>query len=85
MRSCKEVTRLVSQSLDRPLALRERIALWLHLRVCKLCARYRRQLLLLREAIRRHPDRLEGHKPPSSPSLSPEARERIKRSLTHGQ
>ena len=34
MLSCKEATRLVSQGLDRELALGERIALRVHLAIC---------------------------------------------------
>lgn len=82
MLSCKEATRLVSESFDRTLPLNQRIALRVHLLLCKFCNRYRKHLLLIREAIRRHPDRVESHEEPPSPSLSPEARERIKRSLT---
>ena len=82
MLSCKEATRLVSDSLDRKLQLRVLLLLRIHLLLCKFCTRYRKHLLFIREAIRRHPDRVERLEEPSSPSLSPEARERIKRSLT---
>lgn len=82
MLSCKQTTRLVSESLDRSFPLRQRIAVRLHLLFCKLCNRYRRHLLFIRDALRHHPERLEGHEEPQSPSLSPEARERIKHSLT---
>ena len=85
MVSCKEITRLVSESLDRALPFRQRLAVWWHLRLCQLCNRFRRQLLFLRGAIRRHPDRLEGHESPYPSSLSPEARERIKRALTRDE
>ena len=82
MLSCKEITRLVSESLDRSLPFRQRIAVWWHLRLCQLCNRFRRQLLFLRAAVRRHPERLEYPDSPCPPPLSPEARERIKRALT---
>jgi hypothetical protein len=51
--SCKEATRLVSQGLDRRLGLGERMALRLHLAICEGCSRFRRQVLFLREAVRR--------------------------------
>lgn len=79
--TCKEITKLVSESLDRPLPIRQRLAIRLHVLLCKLCDRYRQHLFIIRDAVRRHPDRLEGHESPSPPSLSPEARERIKDSL----
>ncbi len=82
MLSCKEVTQLVSESLDRPLPLGQSLAMRFHLFLCKLCTRYRRHLLFIRNAIRRHPDRLVGYEEPSSSSLSHDTRERIKRSLT---
>lgn len=85
MLSCKETTRLVSESLDRPLPLRQRIAVRVHLLFCKLCNRYRQHLLFIRDALRRHPERLEAHEGPPSPLLSPEARERIKRHLSRNQ
>jgi len=81
MLSCQEITLLVSESLDRRVPLPQRLAMRLHLLLCKFCSRYRRHLLFLRHAIRRHPDRLGGDEDPSV-SLSPDARERIKRSLT---
>jgi len=82
MLSCKDVTRLVSESLDQTLPIQQRIALRIHFLLCKLCDRYRRHLLFIRNAVRKHPERLEGQEAPSSTTLSPEARERLKRSLT---
>lgn len=82
MLSCKEATRLVSDSLDRKLPFRLLLPLRIHLLLCKFCDRYRKHLLFIREAVRRHPDRVEGHEEPSSPAISHEARERITRFLT---
>ena len=59
MLSCKEATRLVSQGLDRELALGERIALRVHLAICAGCRNVGRQLAFLRRAIRRLPEREE--------------------------
>jgi hypothetical protein len=50
--SCKESTRLVSQGLDRELALGERVALRVHLVICLGCRRAGRQLQFLRRAVR---------------------------------
>lgn len=41
---CDEIARLSSESLDRPLTLRERIGIKLHHSICFLCVRYRDQL-----------------------------------------
>ena len=52
MLSCKQASQLISQSLDRPLTMRERFALKLHLFVCKYCKRFGQQVQTLRVAIK---------------------------------
>lgn len=52
MLSCKEVTRLISQGLDRDLSLGERTMLRFHLAICGGCRNVNRQLALLRNAVR---------------------------------
>jgi len=54
--SCTEATRLVSQGLDRRLRLAERVTLRLHLAICDGCSHFRKQVLLLRRAVRRLAD-----------------------------
>ena len=54
MLSCREVTRLLSQAQDRPLALGERVKLRLHLVVCTACTRFERQLAFMRVALARY-------------------------------
>ena len=60
MLSCKEATRLVSQGLDRELALGERIALRVHLAICAGCRNVDRQLAFLRRAVSRLPASEDG-------------------------
>jgi hypothetical protein len=67
--------------MDHTLPLRKRIGVRLHFLICKWCERYRQQLLFIREAVRQHPERLEGQDSSPTTTLSPEARERIKRTL----
>lgn len=55
--SCKETTRLISQGLDRELALGERVALRLHYAYCVGCRRAGRQMGFLRKAVRELPAR----------------------------
>ncbi len=43
---------MASESMDRPLPWPTRLKLLLHYWICDACARYRRQLLLMREAMR---------------------------------
>jgi hypothetical protein len=79
MFNCKEVTRLVSESLDRKLPLLQRIGVRIHLLMCKLCPEAKKQMLFIREAMRRLS--MENMPPESGGILSPEARDRIKSAL----
>ena len=79
--TCREVTELYSESMDRSLPMGQRLSLWVHFSICKWCARYKRQLLFIRDALRRHPDELMSGGQPVSPTLTHEARERIKRAI----
>lgn len=51
--TCKETSALLSQALDRPLRLSERLALRAHLAVCAGCRNFGRQLDFMRAAARR--------------------------------
>ncbi len=77
--SCNSITEMVSESMERRLSLAERARLRLHFLICVWCTRYQRQLLALRESLRARVQHVE--KDESLPSLSPEARERIRKSL----
>jgi len=55
IRTCKEVHRLVAESMDRRAGIIERAAVRLHLAICESCRRFMRQMDFLREAIRRYP------------------------------
>ena len=52
-RTCREVTRLVLASDDRPLGLADRLALRLHWLACSNCSRFRAQAKTMRQAIDR--------------------------------
>ncbi len=78
MFNCKEVTYMVSESLDRRLPFFKRIGIRLHLLMCKFCSRFRRQLLLLAKVSQVHSTHLAQFEPSV---LSPEARSRIKRAM----
>jgi hypothetical protein len=53
--TCKEVSVLLSQSQDRPLGALERARLEAHLKLCKGCENFQKQLVFLRHAMRGHP------------------------------
>ncbi|HFQ91671.1 MAG TPA: zf-HC2 domain-containing protein [Chromatiales bacterium] len=77
MLSCKEVSKLISLSQDRSLSPWERVSVRLHLLACKLCRRYRKQLIFLTRAGRRlrHPPHGLAYKLPDT------ARARMERVL----
>jgi hypothetical protein len=54
MLSCKDASRLVSDSLDRQLSWRQRLSLRIHLLMCGVCARFRRQVLFLNQAAKQY-------------------------------
>ncbi len=77
MLSCKHVSEMVSQSRDRHLSRRERMAILLHLMLCKLCRRYQRQMRFIQKIS----DRLAGAETPLIRPLDEAARERIRKKL----
>jgi hypothetical protein len=54
--SCKEVSRLVSQSEDRTLPWWTAFRLRMHLAACVACARFEAQVRFLRRAMRAYRD-----------------------------
>jgi len=77
--TCRQVSRLQSGALDQPLSLPQRFGLRLHLLVCSWCRRYGKQIRFLRRAAHEHSEELIDATPRK---LSPEARERLRRSLS---
>lgn len=53
MLSCKQVSRIVSQGLDRELGFTERVRLRVHLAICGGCTNFSKQMAFLREAMAR--------------------------------
>jgi hypothetical protein len=80
MISCKRAAELTSWSLDTPLSRWQRLAWGLHLCLCNMCRRYRRQSAVLQRA-----GRLAGLgdwvTATAAASLSEAVRERIKQAL----
>jgi hypothetical protein len=52
MLTCKEVSRLVSETLDRRLPFGQRVAMRLHLLMCHACKAYKKRLILLQNILR---------------------------------
>ena len=51
--SCKEASRLLSQSMDRKMSVGELARLRLHLTLCDACRNFERQLKQLRQGVMR--------------------------------
>lgn len=80
--TCDEATHLASQSLDRELSCRQRLALRVHVLYCVGCRRFQAQLRVLRQAVQQRLGAAGVDSLTPSTGLSPEARERIKRALS---
>ena len=74
---CEHVVPLLSRELDGPLPPLRWLQVRLHMALCDVCARYRRQLQWLREAMRAVAEAPLA----AGPGLSPEARARLSRAL----
>ena len=76
--SCRQVSQMQSEALDRSLPLFTRIKMRMHLLVCSWCRRYGKQIRFLRTAAHDHSEDLQTV---TDQSLSADAKERIKRTL----
>lgn len=80
MLTCRQVSRLVSDAMDRQLPLTDRVRVRMHLLMCPPCKRFERQVSFLRHAAREfHRQVSEGAA--GSVRLSEEARGRISQAL----
>ena len=77
--TCQQTVQTLSQSMERPLNLRERITVKVHLWICAWCQWYIEQLQLIREVAH---EKADAPDLTSGPGLSNEARERIRRKIT---
>ena len=84
MLRCREISKLVSESMERDLPLRQRLQVRMHLMMCRLCSGFARQIRLLRRIAREHPERLGPDESSSEAKLSSEARQRIEAVLNNG-
>ena len=78
MLTCKEASKLISQSLDQPLTLSNRIKLRFHLFICDACKRFNAQMFQLRSALSNLIKHAEND---DSVTLSAEARAKIAKTL----
>lgn len=59
MLTCREVTRMVSESQERNLSVTERLSLNLHLMMCEGCKNFGLQVPFLRKAMRAYAGRVD--------------------------
>ena len=78
MLDCKQTSQLISQSLDRSLTFRERIALRLHLFICKYCKQFSQHLQTIRVALKQMTSSIESNDGIAMPSA---AKSRILQSI----
>jgi len=79
MKNCQEVARLVSEMKDHPLPWRQRLTVWFHMAMCRMCVTYRRQLDLISRLSRGMGTLAAADA--EDETLSPECKQRIRDAL----
>ena len=75
---CREMVRILSQSMDEPMPPMMRIKKRLHFLICCWCQRYEEQLRYIHETARKFPEHADKA---SDITFPPNAKERIKQKL----
>ena len=75
---CREMVRILSQSMDEPMPLTMRIKKRLHFFICCWCQRYEEQLLYMRRTAQQFPEHADEA---SDAPFPPDMIERIKQNL----
>jgi hypothetical protein len=75
---CREMVRILSQSMDEPMPLMMPIKKRLHFLICCWCQRYEEQLRYIHETARQFPEHADEA---SNIPFPPETKERIKQKL----
>ena len=81
MRSCKDVSFLLSQSMDRRLPWHTMLSLRMHLMMCSFCRVARRQTLAMGDILHVYGRKTAAGEDEDLPGLPPEARERIQKQI----
>lgn len=79
--ACQQTVETLSQSMDRPLTLNERLKVKLHLWICVWCQWYLEHLHIIRNTARAKAE--TAPEAMTTSSLPNEARERIRRRLSN--
>jgi hypothetical protein len=81
MLSCKDVSQLISESMDRSLPFYRRVLVRLHLLMCKYCSECKAHFEAMRAASCH--EKLYGNELDASCALSNEGKERLKKFLNN--
>ena len=76
---CREMVRILSDSMDRPMPLSMRIKKRVHYLICCWCQRYEEQLYYLRKTASAFPEHVDKS---SDALLSPSSKTRIKNKIS---
>ncbi|MDD2737975.1 MAG: zf-HC2 domain-containing protein [Methylomonas lenta] len=60
MRSCRDITALVSQGLDKKLSFSERLAIKVHVMMCSGCRNFQSQSQFIRKAAQGYSEQLRN-------------------------
>ena len=78
--SCRHASVLLSRAQDGPLTFSERLAVRMHLLICRSCRRFSRQLSLIRQTLKAFMERSQKGEAPVPP-LPQAERDRILKKL----
>ncbi|PCJ18547.1 MAG: hypothetical protein COB02_10415 [Candidatus Cloacimonadota bacterium] len=76
MKSCEEITKLVSQALDKKLNISESISVRLHNLICKVCKTNEKQMKFLHKALK-----ILSANQDSCEDISSDAKDRIRQKI----
>ncbi len=80
MMNCRDMTKLISDSMERPISWRQRMELWMHTMMCGLCRAFRANIVTLRKLARQI-----GDDTGESDPLSPNAKERVRSAMKRAE
>lgn len=84
MLNCKEMTKVISQSLDGKISFSRRMEMWMHVAMCGLCRRFRGNALALSKLVRSIDGTIESSKlEDGNETLSQAAKTRMQSEIDH--
>jgi hypothetical protein len=78
---CKTITPILGEANNRPLTLREKINVKVHLFICQACQRYFNQIKFLHDFMSKNNHKFQVETDSSAPKLSDKAKQRLKNAL----